>query len=314
MTDYSIWVLEYGFVDKFPASNLFAAQPNEGHRRMPYCFALVRSADRCILVDTGFADDATYQRLTAKYGYTQWAAPTEVLRRVGVRAEDVDTVILTHNHFDHAGCAAEFRNAHLYIQRREITEYRAALALPRRFEFLTRSCEPGLPDLFDARARAGLATLADGELEVLPGVVLWPAFGTHTAGSQVVLINSRPNGAWLLAGDNVYAYENVEGLHGDGILAPIGMTTGSAADWLRFADRMLSAVGGDTRRILPFHEGRLWERFPSREYDDGLHLAEISLAPGHASLLLAPSDGPAGRTGRAAAWPPRSRGACPATG
>lgn len=273
--DYEILVLEYGFVDRFPASNLFAAQPNEGHRRMPYCFALVRSAERVILVDTGFADDATYRRLTAKYGPTKWAAPTAVLRRAGVDAQDVDTVILTHNHFDHAGCAAEFRNAHLYIQRREITGYRAALALPRRFEFLTRSCEPGLPALLDERGRAGLATLADGELEVAPGVALWPAFGTHTAGSQVVSVTTERNGRWLLAGDNVYAYENLEGLGGDGILAPIAMTTGSAADWLHFADSMLSAVGGDTRRIVPFHEGRLWDRFGSREFADGLHCAEI---------------------------------------
>jgi predicted dehydrogenase len=59
VSDYSIWALEYGFVDPFPASNLFAAQPNEDHRRMPYCFALVRSARRCILVDTGFAGGAT---------------------------------------------------------------------------------------------------------------------------------------------------------------------------------------------------------------------------------------------------------------
>ncbi|MGH3246965.1 MAG: N-acyl homoserine lactonase family protein [Trebonia sp.] len=280
MTDYSISVLEYGFVDQFPASNLFAAQPNEGHRRMPYCFALVRSAERCILVDTGFADEAIYQRLTAKYGRTQWAAPTEVLRRAGVSPDEVDTVVLTHNHFDHAGCAGAFRNAHLYIQRREITSYRAALAMPRRFEFLTRSCEAALPELLDQRARAGLATLADGELEVAPGVVLWPAFGTHTAGSQVVSVTSESSGRWLLAGDNVYAYENLEGLGGDGILAPIAMTTGSAADWLRFADTMLSAVGGEVRRIVPFHEDRLWERFPSREFPDGLHLAEISRAGG----------------------------------
>jgi N-acyl homoserine lactone hydrolase len=285
VTDYSIWVLEYGFVDRFPASNLFAAQPNEGHRRMPYCFALVRSEDRCILVDTGFADDATYQRLTAKYGYTQWAAPTEVLRRAGVSSDEVDTVILTHNHFDHAGCAGEFRNAHIYIQRREITEYRTALAMPHRFEFLTRSAEPALPELLDERGRAGLATLADGELEVAPGIALWPAFGTHTAGSQVVSVTTGGNGRWLLAGDNVYAYENLEGLGGDGVFAPIAMTTGSAADWLRLADSMLSAVGGDTRRILPFHEARLWERLPSREFPDGLHIAEVSLADGQDSLL-----------------------------
>ena len=274
--NYSIWILEYGFVDRFPASNLFAAQPNEGHRRMPYCFGLVRSADRCILVDTGFVDQAVYDRLTAKYGHTAWRAPVDVLAAVGVEPEQVDTILLTHNHFDHAGCAAAFRNAHLYIQRRELTEYRAALALPRRFEFLTRSCEPGLPELLGRRGAAGLATLADGELEVAPGVVLWPAFGTHTAGSQVVSVTTARNGRWLLAGDNVYAYENLEGVSGDGILAPIAMTTGSAADWLRLADGMLSAVGGDTRRIIPFHEARLWERFAAREFADGLHIAEIA--------------------------------------
>jgi N-acyl homoserine lactone hydrolase len=275
MADYSIQVIEYGYVEAFPVSNLLAAQPHAGHRRMPYCFALLRSAERCLLVDCGFADEAAYQRLTAKYGRTQWAAPAEVLRRAGADPGEVDTVILTHNHFDHAGCTAEFRNAHVYIQRREITEYQAARDLPRRFEFLTRSCEPALPELLAERAEAGLATLADGELEVAPGVALWPAFGTHTAGSQLVSVTTEKNGRWLFAGDNVYAYDNLEGVGGDGVLAPIGMSTGSAADWLRLADGMLSAVGGDTRRVIPFHEARLWDRFDSREYDDGLHVADI---------------------------------------
>ena len=92
--NWSIWILEYGYVDRFPASNLFAAQPNEGHRRMPYCFGLLRSADRCILVDTGFADAAVYERLSAKYGETRWCAPVDVLARVGVRPDQVDTVLV----------------------------------------------------------------------------------------------------------------------------------------------------------------------------------------------------------------------------
>ena len=45
----------------------------------------------------------------------------------------------------------------------------------------------------------------------------------------------------MFAGDNVYSYENLDGLRGDGVLAPIAMTTGSAATWLDFADGMLAA-------------------------------------------------------------------------
>jgi N-acyl homoserine lactone hydrolase len=285
MSDHSIWVLEYGFVERFPASNLFAAQPNEGHRRMPYCFALVRSADRCVLVDNGFADEAVYRRLTGKYGRTGWAAPVDVLDRIGVAATQVDAMILTHNHFDHAGCTGAFPNAHVYIQEREVTRYKAALERPRRFEYLTRSCEPELLAILDERDRAGLVTYLDGAAVIEPGLTARPAFDTHTAGSQVVVVANEADGDWIFAGDNVYSYENLAGLHGDGVLAPIAMTTGSAAGWLDFADAMLSSVGGETRRIIPFHENRLWERFPSRVFGDGLHLAEVSLAGGHGSLL-----------------------------
>ena len=38
-------------------------------------------------------------------------------------------------------------------------------------------------------------------------------------------------------------------------------------------------------RVLPFHDSAVWQRFPSREYSDGLHVAEVALAPGHASIL-----------------------------
>ncbi|AGZ41429.1 N-acyl homoserine lactonase family protein [Actinoplanes friuliensis] len=278
---YSIWILEYGYVDRFPASNLFAAQPNEGYRRMPYCFGLVRSADRCILVDTGFADRAVHDRLTTKYGETRWRSPVEALAQVGVTAGQVDTILLTHNHFDHAGCVDVFPDAHVWIQRREIDSYVAASARASRFEFLTRSCQTDLPEQLGRRP----STLVEGVAEVAPGIELRPAHDTHTAGSQVVAVTNAADGTWVFAGDNVYSYENLDGLHGDGVLAPIAMTTGSAATWLDFADDLLTGVGGDSRRILPFHEAAVWDRFPSATGDDGLHVAEVSLAGGHPSVV-----------------------------
>ena len=162
MSAHSVWLVEYGYVDRFPASNLFAAQPNEGFRRMPYCFGVIRTADECVLVDAGFWDPVIHDRLTVKYGQTRWKPPAEVLGRTGIAPDDISALLLTHNHFDHAGCAGQFAAAHLYIQREEIDRYRAALRLPPRFEFLTRNCEPTLPDVLATQDRAGRLTLADG--------------------------------------------------------------------------------------------------------------------------------------------------------
>lgn len=286
MADYSIWVVEYGFVDQFPVSNLLAAQPNEGRRRMPYCFGLLRSADgRAVLVDTGFYDPGAKARLTAKYGLNYWISPVAALERVGVAAGEVDTVLLTHNHFDHAGCVAEFPNARVWIQRREMDAYREALALPPRFAFLLRSCAADLPGVLAQRAADGQLSYADGRAQVLPGIEVRPAFDTHTAGSQFVLVDNGADGPWLFAGDNVYSYQNIEGLAGDGVLEPIGTATGSAATWLRCIDQALDLVGSDTRRVLPFHEQELFARFASRQFGDGLHVAQVSLAGGHGSVL-----------------------------
>ena len=285
MSAHSIWLVEYGYVDEFPASNLFAAQPNEGARRMPYCFGVIRTADECILVDAGFWDPAIHDRLTVKYGETRWKPPAEALGRTGMRPDDISALLLTHNHFDHAGCAGEFAASHLYIQREEIDRYRAALRLPPRFEFLTRNCEPGLLDVLEERRRAGRLTLADGRHAVTDEISLLPAFDTHTAGSQYVLVEDAASGPWLFAGDNMYVYENIEGLRGDGVYVPISMATGSPTTWLAVTDEVLRSVGGATGRVLPFHDNAVWQRFPSREYSDGLHVAEVALAPGHASIL-----------------------------
>jgi N-acyl homoserine lactone hydrolase len=287
MADYSIWVLEYGYVDQFPASSLLTAQPHQGHRRMPYCFALLRSASRCILVDTGFANAAVYQRLSDRYGATYWQSPVEVLDRVGVRPADVDTILLTHNHLDHSGCVPEFRSAHVYVQRRELARYAEALELPRRFEFLLRATDPTLPGALDERAQQLQLTYVNGYLPVTDGIELRPAFDTHTAGSQFALVENAADGRWLFAGDNVYIYQNIEGLNGDGVFEPIGTSTGSQAVWLERIDQALSWVGRDTGRVLPFHDSEVFRRFPSRAHDDGLHVAEVSLAGGHDSVLPA---------------------------
>jgi N-acyl homoserine lactone hydrolase len=285
MSDSSVWVFEYGCVERYPTSNLFAGSAVAGFRRMPFCFGLVRSRDRCVLVDTGFGDEQRQRDLSERYGGSRWQPPSEVVRRAGIEPNDVDAIVLTHNDFDHAGAVRDFPNAHVYIQREEMVRYSEAAALPAAFGFLTKYTQNDLPETLDERAQRGLLSLLDGAAELTESMRVVPAFGTHTAGSQYVVVENAADGPWIFPGDLVYVYENVEGIDQDGVLAPIGLSTGSPAVWLNAASGLVDVLQGDTRRVLPFHDPLVWERHRSREYDDGLHVAEISLGGGHASVL-----------------------------
>jgi hypothetical protein len=133
--------------------------------------------------------------------------------------------------------------------------------------------------------KLGKLTLLEDETEVLPGVRLVPAHDTHTAGSQYVIVDGQTSGRFVLTGDNCYVYENFDGRGGDGRFVPIGLVFGSVERCVLTMEDMWQAVGGDTTRIVPFHEQKLWEQFPSREFEDSLHVAELALAPGEASRV-----------------------------
>ena len=62
---------------------------------------LIRSGDKCVLVDTGIGTKPD-RNMRSNYGMRAGKLVENLALR-GVRPEDVDLVILTHLHFDHAG-------------------------------------------------------------------------------------------------------------------------------------------------------------------------------------------------------------------
>ncbi len=291
MADYSIWVLEYAAVEKFPFSVMMYGPQHQGTRKLPYGYVLLKGKGETILIDTGYDHVNFGKALADAYGVSNYHGPREVLAECGVTPEDVTTVFVTHAHFDHMGAMDHFPNAKFYLQKRELDQWVWALTLGAEYRFLTGGGDPA--DIVKAvdLAREGRLILVDGEKEdVLPGIDLHLAADTHTYGCMYVTV--RNDGArdsadkWVFAGDLIYTYDNLTGLDPSAPqIVPIGLAVGSQHNLIFSSAEMLKSVGGEVRRVIPVHEDRLKDTFPSRLTGAKLQVVEIALARGETSKV-----------------------------
>ncbi len=255
--DYSIWVLCYArckvsgdFMGGSPAAS------NTGMFEIPMLYSLVVSAPeakdrRVIAVDTGFGISgfsSAEETLTGGM-FTQIEWPEVVLGKIGFRPEEVDTIILTHMHADHAGNVVAFPNARVYVQREEYEGWKSV----RSGESI-KNAGPGSWalssinwdnfDEFDRAMAAGRVTLLEGDREVAPGITCRLASQSHTFGSQWVEIQTS-SGPHIVAGDCVYWYANLERMW------PPGYIQGNPWNVMKVLERMVAIVGDKLPRVVP---------------------------------------------------------------
>ncbi|HXM27503.1 MAG TPA: N-acyl homoserine lactonase family protein, partial [Chthoniobacterales bacterium] len=287
MANYSIWVLEYAYVPNYHVSGIIYGYHNQGYRKLPYCYVLIKGKHHAAMVDVGYNHKEFGGYLGDKFGVINWHSPSEVLKECSLRPEDIDTVFVTHAHFDHFGNVDDFPKATFYIQEREIAKWVWAMSLPERMQWMMVAIDPGdvLRGVELAKNRR-LVTVNGDLVNVLPGIDLHPAYDSHTFGSMWVEVRndgkSTSQDTWVLAGDLIYVYENLSG-SGDvvgveKIYNPVGLAVGSQMNLVLATEAMMQAVNYEERRVIPVHEERLKEVFPSRITKDGLRISEICLA------------------------------------
>jgi N-acyl homoserine lactone hydrolase len=291
MADYSIWVLEYAYVSSYHLSGIIYGAHNQGYRKLPYCYVLIKGQGITAMVDVGYNDKEYGHAMGEAFGLKNWHDPRSVLAECGVTPEEVTHIFITHAHFDHMGGTDHFPNARFYIQERELSKWVWAMALEQKFRWLMVATDPGDVLRVVDLARQGRLVSIDGDREnVLPGIDLRAAFDTHTWGSMYVTVrnNNKPEAEdrWILAGDLVYCFENLRGRDTENPqYLPVGLGMGSQTNLLLATDAMVTEVGGDSNRVIPIHEARLNEAFPSRLTEQGLLIMEIALADGQTSVV-----------------------------
>jgi glyoxylase-like metal-dependent hydrolase (beta-lactamase superfamily II) len=177
--------------------------PADTRNRIPLALRclLVEAPNALVLIDTG-AGNKYDEKFAEIYGISNRGDPTRLedgIRDAGFDPSDVDIVLNTHLHFDHAGgntvrgadgvVRPSFPDARHVVQRRELDFAHS------RNERIRASY---LPENFDPITEAGLWDLVEGDGVVTEGVRVVPTPG-HTPFHQSVLIESEGDVACYLA-------------------------------------------------------------------------------------------------------------------
>ena len=194
-----LFALQNGFMG-FEKSGLFFGERSAEKVQIPVSCYLVRTGDTTILFDTGLSPRAV-PGLLRNDPLARFSEADLLLRRldgIGLEPGDVDVVVLSHLHYDHAGGAFLFPGSEIAVQQDEYSyaHYPAG--------FLATYYYKKNFDLPEQRWR-----LLDGDAEIVPGVTVLRSEG-HTPGHQSLLVELPESGPVILAGDCCYWQESID--------------------------------------------------------------------------------------------------------
>ena len=163
-------------------------------------FWLVRGGGRNILVDTGF-DMAKGETFNPDMKQPDEWRPLSRLSKLGVSPQEIDTVILTHLHWDHfSPTACEFENAVFWVNKTELeTVLHPPFAWFGQFVFT---------DVIRELKDQGRFREVEGDREIAEGISVFHT-GGHTPGNQSVIVPTS-RGRAIITGDVVFTYRNIE--------------------------------------------------------------------------------------------------------
>ena len=119
---YQVYALKCGERDT-TACEFFYREPSHERITLHFFVWLILGGPHPVLIDTGFGEDDAAAR-----GLRGYVSPAAMLARLGVRADDIPTALITHLHWDHWAGYRHFPRAEFWIQR-DGTEYGIAQEL-----------------------------------------------------------------------------------------------------------------------------------------------------------------------------------------
>lgn len=259
MSEWHVYAIRYADRAARRRADSFIFDDNHDQPHpMDYFIWLLRQGDRSILVDTGYDTEEGQRRERPVL-----MDPKAALAPFGLTPDDIDQIIVTHLHYDHAGGLHLFPNATLHLQAAEMA-YATGPCMCHdtlRFPFSAEHvCEAV------RRVYAGRVVFYEGDGQVDDGVTVH-CIGGHSRGLQAVRV--RTSAGWLvLASDASHYYENIWSRKPFPIVVDL-------EDMLRGFDT-LESLASRRELVVPGHDPIVRRIFPQDLAD---HITRLDRGP-----------------------------------
>ncbi len=241
MAVQALYALQNGFMG-VERSVLFYGDFSGERVQIPVTCWLARTSDGLVLFDTGLAPRAVagLVKNDPLARFTDADLLVHRLDTLGIQPNDIDLVVISHLHYDHAGGAHLFPQSELCVQRDEHAyamnpaPFFAPLYYRKNFDL------PGYR-----------WKLLDGDTELMPGVTALRTDG-HTPGHQSLCVELPDSGPVILAGDCVYWQEHLDHDRVPGVV----WNPTLAFHAIRRLKTLARLVRG---RVFPSHDPVFWQ-------------------------------------------------------
>ena len=257
---YELYAIRYAMRDANRSEHFIGGDPHDSPMPMDYFVWLARCGDHNVLIDTGFT-----QVVAARRGRQFLHCPIDTLAALGVAADTVQDIILTHLHYDHSGNFDQFANARFHLQEKEL-------------QFATGKYmrHPHMSYSFEVEDVCGIVRMNykqrvmfhDGDDNLCPGITLHGT-GGHSAGLQFVSVHTK-RGWVVLASDAAHFYENMDSGRPFTVAYHVG-------EMLESFDR-LCKVAPSHDHIIPGHDPLVMRLYPAVDGFEG-RVAQLDVPP-----------------------------------